>query len=141
MELLVGLIDSEPTASMERLWNQWKDAVLHDEDYLVPVLRHTFTNLYGALERDRRSKKPQRAKPSAAAVQERISALAKRATEIILFNLVLPNGKKLKDATFADCAKAGGWFAAISKKGKPHQIVGELLSEEQLRLMRAHPGR
>jgi hypothetical protein len=39
--------------------------------------------------------------------------------------------------TFAECAKARGWFATLAKMGKPTQIVGKVLSEADLHKVRA----
>jgi hypothetical protein len=48
-------------------------------------------------------------------------------------NLVMPNGKMLKDSTGAECASAGGWYTKISSRVAPEEVVGNVLSEEQLR--------
>lgn len=40
--------------------------------------------------------------------------------------------KALRDNTGKDCAKAGGWFAALAKRVKPNEKVGSVLSEAQL---------
>lgn len=56
---------------------------------------------------------------------------------IILLDLVLPNGKALRDATGAECAKAGGFFEAVAKAIKPTQVVDRHLSEADLQNIRA----
>lgn len=55
------------------------------------------------------------------------------ASKIILSDWVLPNGKKLRDCTKADCLKQGGWLLKVGRKLKKNQTVGQVLSEEQLR--------
>lgn len=57
--------------------------------------------------------------------------------DIILLDLVLPNGKALRDATGAECAKAGGFFEAVSKSIKPTQVVDRHLTERDLQNIRA----
>lgn len=138
MELLVNLIEAEPTASKERLWNQWWAAVSADDEYLHAVGRHTFTNLYEATERDRRKTKSQpRAKPDPTVDKARAEALARRVVAAVLLEVTLPtNGKRLKDSTFADCARAGGWFSTVAKMGQPKQVVGDIVTEEQLRAIK-----
>lgn len=56
---------------------------------------------------------------------------------VVLLDLVLPNGKALRDATGADCAKAGGFFAEVAKTIKPTQVVDRHLSEADLLNIRA----
>lgn len=56
---------------------------------------------------------------------------------IILLDLVLPNGKALRDATGAECAKAGGFFTEVSKAIKPTQVVDRHLAEGDLQNIRA----
>ena len=61
-----------------------------------------------------------------------VAAAAPIARRIILMNMELPDGTKLRDATFAQCKKAGGWWLQLAGMGKPKQIVGETLSEADL---------
>jgi hypothetical protein len=71
--------------------------------------------------------------------QERSAKVAdvKRRLAVVLLDLVLPgSGKKLRDATFAECAKVGGWYAKVAKMGGPRQIVGRVLSEEKLQAVK-----
>lgn len=56
---------------------------------------------------------------------------------VILLNLVLPNGKALREATGADCAKAGGFFTEVAKALKPTQVVDRHLTESDLQNIRA----
>lgn len=67
-----------------------------------------------------------------AEAKQQISALASQIRTQILLDTILPNGKRLRHSTFADCAKAGGWFAAIAKLGKPSEAVDKKLSEADL---------
>jgi hypothetical protein len=50
----------------------------------------------------------------------------------ILLDLTLPGGKALRDATFAECRQAGGFFTRIAKLGKPDEIVGKKLTDAQV---------
>jgi hypothetical protein len=51
---------------------------------------------------------------------------------VVLLDLLLPNGKALRNATGAECAKAGGFFADVAKAIKPSQVVDRQLSEGDL---------
>lgn len=57
--------------------------------------------------------------------------------DTVLLDLVMPNGKLLRDASGADCAKAGGFYAEIAKHLKPTQIVDRHLKEGDLQNIRA----
>lgn len=136
MEILISLIEDDPTADADRLFSHWSHIIRDDEDLLTPALRHTFTNMLSCLDRDRRRS---RQRPTIAASQnvaerEAMKEQAKTViVQTILMNLALPDGKLLRDAKFKDCAKAGGWFSRIAKMGKPDAVVGRTLSEEDLR--------
>ena len=57
--------------------------------------------------------------------------------EVLLLDLVLPNGKKLREATGADCARAGGFYAEVSKHIKATQVVDKHLTEANLQDIRS----
>jgi hypothetical protein len=46
--------------------------------------------------------------------------------------LVMPNGKQLGHCTGAECAQFGGFFARISERVGPAELVGDVLSTRQL---------
>ena len=132
MELLVSLIEPDPTADIERLFRRWFEEVRGDDEYLMAALRHTFTNLFSALERDKRSNAPLQDDR-----QRRINvARAKnKVVSHILLNMLLPNGKSLRDATFGECREAGGWFLRVADLGSPDEVVGACLTEDALRAL------
>jgi len=49
-----------------------------------------------------------------------------------LLDRVLSNGKPLRACTFGEVAKESGWLKALSKLGKPSEIVGEKLTLDQV---------
>lgn len=77
----------------------------------------------------------QRAK-SAALNAEVEHKMLKAISDNVLLNLELPNGKKLRDATGAECIKAGSFYADIGKVLKPTQVVGRHFSEQEIRNVR-----
>jgi len=147
VEALVSLIDGDPTADVERLFRKWLEIVRDDEELLIPALRHCFTNIFSSLEAGRRRNRQMNLKAATEdlqahnerqiqrvkAQQQTAKSMANVIMEIILLDLKLPNGKLLRDATFKDCASAGGWYAKVAKRGRPSQIVGQTLTEQQLR--------
>lgn len=57
--------------------------------------------------------------------------------DVVLLDMLLPNGTSLRHATGADCAKAGGFFAAVARAIKPTSVVDKHLSERDLQNIRA----
>jgi hypothetical protein len=135
MEVLADLLDGDRTADRKRLFRMWWEVIRADDEYLTAVGLHTFTNLLSALDRDQRNIK-RGDKQSVAEQRIAISKLVEKARNIILLDLVLPNGKKLRHATFAECSAAGGWFKLLAARGKPSEVVGRVLSESDLRALR-----
>lgn len=66
-----------------------------------------------------------------------IAAQIDRSAKLVLLDMVLPNGKKLRHATGSDCKafapKFGIWFGNIARKLKPGDVVGKVLTEKEVR--------
>lgn len=150
LQLLISIAEADPTAGRERLFRTWlkqmmeadgADIALDEDGFLYACLRYTFTNHYATIEADARKaelqKQYQRTPVQRAQEQQKtqakVASLVKEIQSVVLMDLILPSGKRLGDATFAECAKAGGWYIKIAKKGKPGQIVGKVLQESDLR--------
>lgn len=69
---------------------------------------------------------------SAARVAKATDEIKARIRKVIMLDLTLPNGKKLRDCTGAECAKAGGFYTEVSKHIKATEIVDKHLSERNL---------
>jgi hypothetical protein len=146
------------------LWRVMKDGVDSGKDYLSPLLDYWFPGNYKSILKQQQkatqaseqkasdtseqqpdqatgqASEPQRAAQGAQAAEDReaeelVNNLIDRAARLILMDLMLPNGKPLRDCTGDECAKAGGWFASIAGQVKPDDIVGKVLSEEQVRTL------
>lgn len=74
---------------------------------------------------------------SAFRVAAEVERMKARIREVILLDLVMPNGKALRHATGAECARAGGFYAEIGKHLKPTQVVDKHMSEANLQDIRA----
>jgi hypothetical protein len=60
------------------------------------------------------------------------NAAKSRIVEVVFLNMPMPNGKKLRDCTGAECLKFGGWLAEIGKRCGPRRHVSDVLSEDQV---------
>lgn len=132
MEILVGLIEGNPTADASQLFDEWIPIIREDDALLEAALRHTFANLYNALKRPPK-RKAGRPTQTVEQRQEQVAKSAKLIVQVMLMNITLPSGKKLAEATFKECREAGGWFTKVAMKGKPSEIVGRVLTEQDLR--------
>lgn len=70
--------------------------------------------------------------PSTKADRERATETLKHQLKICLLDHLLSDGTPIRDATFGQCARDGGWLATIAKHGKANEIVGKKLTEVDL---------
>jgi len=60
--------------------------------------------------------------------------------KVVLMDLIMPNGKLLRDCTGTQCIRFGGWFTCIGKKVGGKSTVGSKLSETDLwKFYKQHP--
>lgn len=69
------------------------------------------------------------------------NSVINKVTARVLMKFRMPNGKTLEQSTFAECATAGGWLTKVSEFGEPAEIVGQKLSEAQLRRLLKDSGK
>jgi hypothetical protein len=132
-QIVVRLVESRKGATKDELFEEFREELDADPDMRRAVEWYFFVNMYEYQVTSRNSRKPVLAPKQNR--QEQIEALKSRVVQVVLLDLKLPTGKLLRESTFAECARAGGFFAKIAKKGQPKQIVGKVLTEEQLRGM------
>ncbi len=143
-DLLRRIIDDNPAMDKPELLATLRHELLADDqiDYLDTVIEYWFSNNYhslvGAMAAQNRlypmliaSRMAKQAK--AEVIKGKLRDHIQEVAETILLDMVLPNGKALRDCTGKQCAKAGGWLARVAEKVKPNQKVGVALSESQVR--------
>lgn len=122
----------------------FRDAVREDEDYLDPIIEYWFSNNYHSLiEAPREVTTPaQRSQMRQSVVETVKKAVERRIVEeakIALLDMVLPNGKSLRDCTGKECAalgpKIGGWLTRVAGEIGPRQKVGSALTEDRLQAL------
>lgn len=69
--------------------------------------------------------------------QARVNRAMDMVKKIVMLDMIMPNGKKLRHCTFAEVAKFGDIFAEISRHGKPNQVIDKQLNEMDLQNIRA----
>jgi hypothetical protein len=115
---------------------------------------HWFTNTYRYMLRDypekgdrvakryatraeRQAAREQKAEQLKARAAQTIETKAEEKAQIILLDLVLPNGKPLRDCTGRECKEmsgtVGAWLQRIGKRVKAAEVVGNVLKEADVR--------
>lgn len=129
-EILISTVEANEGLPKEKLFDLWSEEIVDDEEMQRAVRWYFFINMYSGLTDLRTGHaKNGRARPTVAEIVE-------KARKIVLMDLVLANGKTIKDSTFAELGQCGGWLVRVSKLGKPNQIVGKSITEDQLRKAR-----
>jgi hypothetical protein len=100
-----------------------------NEAYIDDALKRAFDNDFTAAHR---SDRPQRR-----AAARDVSTLVDSIRAGVLLDLVMPNGKLLRDSTGEECEQAGGWLVQVGARVGRTGIVGALLSDADLVAMRA----
>lgn len=139
-DLLKGLIEKHPRLSQDRLLILLKEAAT--EDHVESMIEYWFANNYRSLiseitrpppatREDLDAKQALEDSHISAAVTAMKDRIREEA-QVMLLDMVLPNGKRLRECTFGYVAKLGGCLARIGAKGKTNQMVGKVLSEAQV---------
>lgn len=119
--------DLDQPAQFEAFWNMVKD----NEAILRSVAQYYFANTSRSLVVP---PAPRAARPLIEAMKAEIKA---RATKMVLLDLMLPNGKKLRDTTGGECAdlgvKVGAWLANLAARVPVDELVGQVLEETEVR--------
>lgn len=139
---LKQLMDENPKADKAALFALFRDELRSPdaEEYLDSVVEYWFANNYHSLvERPAplREQAERQKRASVAAVKNKVVKRIRHEAQIILLDMVLPNGKALRDCKGSDCTKlgkkVGGWLAKIGAKVKPNEVVGDVLDESEIR--------
>lgn len=130
-----------PPRGNKELWYAKGLAEVHDDlSYLPPIYQYWFTNTLVSIE-DAEGETSQTRQRSAAAKQEATERTREQVArtssnlvdQIVLLNLIQPNGKRLRDCTGVECGKFGGLFKKLERCGE--RRVGDVHSEEEVRQM------
>lgn len=127
----------------DAILKEFREELFNREDLLDGVILWWFTNNFESLLRLLRGadpKTPEASKKAVAAITNGLDkAMDKRATEkarIMLLDLKMPNGKRLRACTGAECLSLsktyGRWLAAIAREVPEKKKVGEAVSEDRL---------
>lgn len=141
-------MERKPTGSRKEALDQFVAAMKSDPKYLEDLATDYFHRMSAAWTvRDEKhgysfgrvvepSVKIEEVRTKRAFSAERtataLETLKAKIRDVILLDLVLPNGVSLRHATGADCTRAGGFYAEVAKHIKPTEVVDRHLSEANL---------
>src|SRR4030095_2232893 len=119
----------------------WEE-VREDFDCLKTItLEYWLPNNYQQLIKPRRNQS-RKSRPfvraqAKASVTSSIQKKIKSGIKIALLGMKMPNGKELRNCTGRECeqlsTKVGSWLERVAAKLEPSEIVGDKLSESDLR--------
>lgn len=149
--LLKKLMDAAPNPHDWEERNGIKDeivTILHSEDgqkYIDTVIEGWFQNAYRRLLQDysngdiasSRKATQEAAKAKQTEIEQTIETVINKRAQLKLLDLIMSNGKALRDCTGKECkqlsTKTSGWLNKIAARVKPGQLVGTVLSEADVR--------
>ena len=109
----------------ELLWDQVKD----DTTLLYAIVEYWLDNNVRSITDERTAKKKARVNQTTVK-QTLVGKLRDEALKLL--DLVMPNGKTLRQCTGQDCRRFGGWATRIAKHVPAKKMVGDVLSEAQV---------
>jgi hypothetical protein len=136
LELMVRLIESDPTASRDRIIAKWIDEAKEEGGYEEAVWIYAATNYFNNAIHSRRGPVPTATREQQATrVKTSVAAITRQLAEKFLtLEFIMPNGHRLADCTGTEVAKLGGIFTLIGKKaGK--RLVSQAFTEDQLQAL------
>ncbi len=120
--LLKRILDENPNLPEQASRSMMLEQLNADPLRYIPgLLAYWWPSNYRSLTASQRTRQP---KPSAV---EMVSKLRED-----LLDLMLSNGKSLRNCTFGECAKEGGWLVELSKQGHPNEFIGQKMTLEQV---------
>jgi hypothetical protein len=143
-DLLAKVVERYPNSNERFIRDMWERLIDEDSSgkYLAVVKEYWFANNYRSLVIASPVDKPKRdaaIQRKAAAIKTGITAKIEEKAKIILLDMVMPNGEKLRHCKISYCRKIGPklgrFFTEIGRKYKPSEVVGQVLSEEEARQM------
>jgi hypothetical protein len=125
-QIVTNLLVENPKASKQELFPKFQKLIT-SKGLRRAIDWYFFANMFDYIARTRNDKPSKREQ-----ITQQVEELKNRVVAVVLLDLFLPNGKLLRDASGAECTKAGGFFAEIGKRIAPRNIVGNVLSESEL---------
>jgi hypothetical protein len=129
--LMVTLIDQYPGENDDGLIRRAIDKMREDEEWLVAAGEYAAMQTLSTIHRRKEMAIDPVARQEHRAEQQ--AQIEKIKDQIMLLNLEMPNGKRLRYCTREDLAGFNKGYDRLVKKMKPLQMVGQAFNEDQVR--------
>lgn len=139
-ELVSSVIAEHKGADEVNLRRAFREAVREDEEYFLAVSDYAWDAAFRALTEQKKHARPsaeQRAASAAASASraaEHARVVKGIAEQVMMLNLEMPNGKRMRNCTGPEMAAFGKGYERIARK-VGRKRVGEVLNEAQVREM------
>jgi len=140
-EIVAEIVSANPKATEGQLRREFRNAVRNDEDYFLAVADYSFDAAFRALsvqrERQRPSAEDRAIRAAAAAANAAAHAKTVKGIQeqLLLLNLEMPNGKRMRFCTGEEMTKFGTAYQRIAKKVGKTKMVGQVLGEKEVRAL------
>jgi hypothetical protein len=145
-DLLKRVIDDHPGADRAALFHLFLEKLKEedDSDYVDTIIEYWFVNNYHSLigftAKRQQAAKAQR-EEWVAGTEAKLSQKIAEAANVVLSEMIMPNGKQLAACTGQECVdlqrRMGSWLGKVVRRVKPDQAVGDVLTEEDLQTLYA----
>lgn len=137
-DLLRSLLEKHPDADDAELFEKFHKRVQAASEAMQETIeRYWFDNNIRSLRLPTTRRSPvstaQRRETLVRDIQATVTRRIVDEAERLLLEMIMPNGKPLRDCTGTDCRQIGGWLAEMASKLKPAETVGSKFSEDQVR--------
>jgi hypothetical protein len=136
-DLLAEIVTDNPQATDRALLEKFVDQLRGDDDYFLAAAEYAFDNALRALRREQNQptavQKAEQAAKRAKLTVSHAKLVSRIKSKVVLLNMAMPNGKKLRDCSGEECRHFGGWYQRIAAEIGPSKLVGDVLSEKQVR--------
>jgi hypothetical protein len=123
--VLLKLVTQHPDASRDELEAMYLAKVRKVSALVDEALRRAFDNDLSGIQR----LLGKRRQPAS---QNVVAAAAERLATVVLLDLMMPNGKRLRDSTGKECRQTGGWLIKVADRVGDRGVVGAKLSEAEV---------
>jgi len=139
---------NNPNGSQKDQFEAFLEIVQSDPAYVVALARDYFdrraqswgpqehdgsTTLAATHLRDDREKaRAARRGDNERIVKSRLAAIKAKARIVLTLDSIMPNGKRLRECTFAEVRKFGGIFAELARHGKGNEVITKHINAKDL---------
>lgn len=133
--VLLDIVERYPRESNEKLFDIAFEMLSETPGCLRAVAEYWFANEMRNILRGqpKQMRHTTTVAQKTAELKEKLQQHIDRRVQIILSEMLMPSGVRLRDSERDECARAGGWFSMIADSLADGQRVGDVFDEEHLR--------